>query len=106
MWLVDFKLEEAQPRMPFHNECENLMKLFHIVSYKTVPSSPSILQYGHEDRRAEMQDSLLIPVTCSLHIGATLHSDQTAERSRDENSLHLRAKCDCESTRQSGKHQD
>lgn len=52
-----------------------------------------------------MQDSLLMPVTCSLHIGATLHSDQTAERSCDENSLHLRAKCDCESTTQSGKHQ-
>ena len=52
-----------------------------------------------------MQDSLLMPVTCSLHVGATLRSDQTAERSCDENSLHLRSKYECESTRQSGKHQ-
>ena len=99
------KLEEAQPRMPFYNECENLMKLLNIISYETVPSSPSILQYGHEDRRVGMQDSLLMPVTFSLHVGATIPSDQTAERSCDENFLHLRSKCECESTRQSGRHQ-
>ena len=53
-----------------------------------------------------MQDSLLMPVTCSLHVGATIPSDQTAESSCDENFLHLQSKCDCESTRQSGRHQD
>lgn len=80
------------------------MKLLNIISYKTVPSSPSIPQYEHEDRKVGTQDSLLMPVTFSLHVGATIPSDQTAERGCDENLLHLRSKCECESTRQSSRH--